>query len=102
MTGKFIEVNDNLVQLFGVSRESILTKFQGDFDSPETVDPEKHKKLWDDLRSGITRKAVQHIMVAGKDIWLSEAYTPVLDRDGTPYKIVNLAVDVTESMKNQT
>ncbi|NOZ46638.1 MAG: GAF domain-containing protein [Chlorobi bacterium] len=100
MDGKFIEINDGLMQLFGLPRENIIGRYQGDFDAKDDGDKEKRQKLWEDLRAGITRKMIQHIEVEGKDIWLSEAYTPVLDNEGKPYKVLNLAVDISEGMKN--
>lgn len=99
MNGKFIAVNNGLVDIFGLPREHILGKYQGDFDAKDDRDPEERQKLWEDLKAGRTRKALQHIVVEEKEMWLSESYTPVMDKDGNPYKVINLAVDVTNSMK---
>ncbi|MFC2086408.1 GAF domain-containing protein, partial [Bacteroidota bacterium] len=99
MSGKFIEVNAGLVDVFGLPREHIIGKFQGDFDAEEDRDPEKRQKLWEELKAGRTKKTIQHIVIKGKEMWLSEAYTPVMDKEGNPYKVINLAVDVTNSMK---
>jgi hypothetical protein len=33
-----------------------------------------------------------------KDIYLSEAYTPILDNEGKPYKVLNISIDITEAI----
>ena len=39
------------------------------------------------------------MFINGRDIWLSEAYTPIYDKNGEPYKVLNISVDITESIR---
>ena len=38
----------------------------------------------------------ERVRQGGRRIWLQASYNPILDRSGTPYKIVKFALDVTE------
>ncbi len=98
MQGRLININNNFLRLLGKSKKEMLGKFQGSFASvhEESV---QFRDFWKDLRNGKTKKTIQHIEVDGKEFWLSEAYTPILDKSGMPYKVLNISVDITDSVK---
>jgi len=100
MQGRLININNNFLRLLGKSKKEMLGKFQGAFaaDHEETV---HFRDFWKDLRNGKTKKTIQHIEVDGKNFWLSEAYTPILDKNGVPYKVLNISVDITDSYKKE-
>jgi len=98
MQGKLIEINRNFLMLLGKSKEEMLGKFQGSFASiQEEEENTKFREFWADLRKGKIKKTIQQINVNGEDIWLSESYTPIIDKNGIPYKVLNISVDITET-----
>jgi methyl-accepting chemotaxis protein len=100
MERKIIEINDNFLKLLDTKREDMLGVQQGAFET----DPEKKKefdKLWDDLKNGKTRKIIQHIMAKGKNLYFSEVYIPVKNESGEIYKVINLAIDITETIRQK-
>jgi methyl-accepting chemotaxis protein len=61
-----------------------------------------HKKFWEGIRDGKTISRIDKITtVAGQEIWLRQTYTPILDKDGEPFKVLNIANDITETIKQQ-
>ncbi len=100
MQGRLIDINNNFLKLLGKSKKEMIGKFQGSFAAihEETV---QFRDFWKDLRNGKTKKTIQHIEIDGKEFWLSEAYTPILDKNGVPYKVLNISVDITNSYQKQ-
>jgi methyl-accepting chemotaxis protein len=100
MDRKIIEINDNFLKLLDTQREDMLGVKQGAFET----DPDKKKefdKLWLDLNNGKTRKIIQHIMAKDKNLYFSEVYIPVKDEKGKVYKVINLAIDITETIRQK-
>ncbi len=97
MQGRLIDINRDFTRLLEKSKEELIGKFQGSFASVQEVETEQFRNFWNDLRKGKIKKKVQHFDVNGKDLWLSEAYTPIIDKNGEPYKVLNVSVDITES-----
>lgn len=101
MQGRLIDINRDYLRLLGKSKEEMLGKYQGYFSSTQEEEKEQFREFWNDLRKGKVKKTIQHIEVNGKDLWLSEAYTPIVDKNGEPYKVLNISVDITESKINE-
>ncbi|MFC2086407.1 cache domain-containing protein [Bacteroidota bacterium] len=96
MKGKIIKINDGFVKLFEMPKDQMIGKKQGAFEITDDKSREEFKQFWKDLKSGIRRQKEQHINAQGKDVWLSEEYIPILDMENKPYKVLNLAIDITE------
>lgn len=102
MKGKIIKINDGFVKLFEMSKEQMIGKKQGAFELTDEKSREEFQQFWKDLKSGIRRQKEQHINAQGKDVWLSEEYIPILDIENKPYKVLNLAIDITvQKIKEQ-
>ena len=99
MDGTLIEINQNFLNMLGVSKEAIIGKKQGSFASHKQ-NRETFDSLWIDLRNGITRQITQEIVLEGKTMWITELYTPILDTSGEPIKVFNIAVDITKSIRD--
>ncbi len=101
LNGRIVAVNDAVAQLFGLSKEQIIGTYHKDGTDFRNRDPEEYEEFWEDLRNGIPRKELTHIIYNGRDVYLSETYTPILDEDGTPYKVLKIGFDVTDLHKKQ-
>jgi methyl-accepting chemotaxis protein len=102
MQGRLIEINRDFLRLFNKNKEEMLGTFQGAFAVTTEDRRNIFRDFWNDLRRGMVKKTIQHLRVNEKDIWLSEAYTPILDRFGKPYKVLNISIDITDSMKDKS
>jgi len=99
MNGRIIGVNDAVCELFGLSKEQIIGTYHKDGTDFKNRDPEEYEEFWNDLRNGIPRKELTHVIYNGRDIYLSETYTPILDEEEKPYKVLKIGFDVTDLHK---
>jgi len=99
--GRFADVNDKFLILFETLREQVIGKHHSDFSIVDKYSNE-YKEFWKSLRGGDTISQTEHFRLPnGNELWLNQTYTPILDRDGKPYKILNIAHDITQSKKQQ-
>jgi len=57
----------------------------------------EYKKFWEDLNKGLslTSSNFKRFTKEGGVVWLNATYTPVLDTNGVPLKVLKLALDNT-------
>jgi methyl-accepting chemotaxis protein len=101
MDGKVLDVNENFEILLGYSRDEVIGKDISIFvDEQRRHSPQyqaEHKVLWGKLLRGEPQQGEgKRSTKQGKEIWLRYSYTPVLDPDGKPYKVVNYFQDITQ------
>lgn len=101
MQGRLIEINREFLRLLNKSKDEMIGTFQGAFAITKEDRRNIFRDFWNDLRRGMLKKTIQHINVNDRDIWLSETYTPIYDKDGNPYKVLNISIDITESMQEK-
>ena len=101
MEEELISINDKFQILLQVQTTQLLgKKFHEIIGSSRHTDA--HKQLWGDIRDGKTISRIDKLtMVAGQDIWLRQTFTPILNKDGEPFKVLNIANDVTETIIQQ-
>lgn len=98
MNRRIIDINKNFLKLLDKKYDQMIGVQQGAFEADEAKKKE-FDKLWDDLTKGKTRKIVQHVLANNKSLYFSEIYIPVKNIDGKVFKILNLSVDITDSIK---
>ena len=102
LNGRIIAVNDAVAQLFGLSKDQIIGTYHKDGSDFRKLEPEEYEIFWNDLRNGIPKKEISHLMYNGRDIFLSETYTPIFDDDENPYKVLKIGFDITDLKKKNT
>ncbi len=98
MHRRIISINEKFLRLIGKTRKEMIGTLQGAF----MLDEDREKqldKLWNNLSMGRVSMFTQQVAVGSKIIWFSEAYIPIFDDEGKPYKIVNIANDVSGLME---
>jgi PAS domain S-box-containing protein len=101
MEEKLISVNDKFLILLETQRDHITGKRLNEIIGiPRHADA--YKQLWSSLREGETVSNVEKIkLVNGKEIWLRQTYTPIPDKKGSWFKVLNIATDITETISQQ-
>lgn len=94
LNGNIIEVNDELANLVNLPKEQIIGM---SFRDGLNISDAEFNAFWNDLRNGISKKEINKLVIKGKEIWLSETYTPTQDTYGNISSILKLATDITES-----
>ncbi len=101
MSGRFLKINEKFLILLESPREQILGKNHHEFALTDKYS-EEYKVFWDTLRSGesISREE-QFKLYSGEIVWLQQTFTPILNDQGKAYKILNIAVDISQSKQQQ-
>ncbi|WP_299459258.1 PAS domain S-box protein [uncultured Microscilla sp.] len=100
MKGMVLNANQLFLQLTEYEFDDIIGKHHRMFVDQEYAQTTAYQDFWDSLRKGKTHSAeFKSIGNQGKEIWLRASYTPVKGGDGTPYKIMQFALDITPEKK---
>jgi PAS domain S-box-containing protein len=97
MDGYINNANDKFLDVMGYSADEVKGKHHRMFADQEYAESEEYKKFWLNLKRGIPQTGeFQRIGKRGKNVWLSASYTPILNKDGVPFKVIKFAQDMTE------
>jgi len=101
MEEELISINEKFQGLLEVQATQILgKKFYEIIGSSRHTDV--HTQFWADIRDGKTISRVDKLTTASRqDIWLRQTFTPIFNKDGEPFKVLNIASDITETKLQQ-
>jgi methyl-accepting chemotaxis protein len=96
MDGTIITANDNFLAALGYSLEEFQGKHHNMFVEPSFKASQEYKIFWERLNQGeLESKEYKRIGKAGKEFWIQASYNPIFDLNGTPFKVVKYASDIT-------
>jgi PAS domain S-box-containing protein len=94
--------NDLFLNILGYSQDEIIGKNHNLFVEDDVKTSKEYKDFWKSLREGqffsgeiIRRKK------DGALIYLQATYNPIIGSNGTPYRIMKIATDITENINQQ-
>jgi methyl-accepting chemotaxis protein len=93
--GGITDVNETYADLIGLTREQMLGMNHKDGIDFSNVSKEDYDRFWEDLRHGIPRTDVNKIDYNNQIFYLKESYTPIVDEDEKPYKILKIGFNIT-------
>ncbi|MGL1955888.1 MAG: methyl-accepting chemotaxis protein [Colwellia sp.] len=97
MDGTIITANENFLTTVGYSLDEIQGQHHSMFVEPEFKMSDEYKEFWAKLNRGeFESKEYKRLGKNGKEIWIQASYNPILDLNGSPFKVVKFASDVTE------
>lgn len=101
MSGRFLNINDKFLNMLESPKEQVLGKNHHEFAIVEKYSDE-YKAFWETLRNGeILSSEERFKLYSGNEIWLQQTFTPIYNDQGKVYKILNIAVDITQSKLQQ-
>ncbi len=98
MNRKIININNKFLLFLEKSREELLGTEQGSF----IVDKNRKNEideLWKNISMGKISYFTQQVNIGKRTYWFSEAYIPIFNEDGIPFKVINIANDITNLQK---
>ena len=96
LDGQILSVNDNFLRLLGYTECQLLGQHHSVLCKPGTRDSEDDRSFWQSLREGGFASGEFHRLGAGgRRVYLQATYTPVLDEQGRPCKVLKIASDIT-------
>jgi PAS domain S-box-containing protein len=101
MQEELISMNDKFLQLLESQRTQLIGKKYN-----EIVGVSRHtdsyREFWQAIAEGKTITRIDKIAVlTGQDVWLRQTFTPIRDKDGNPFKVLNIAADITETVEQK-
>lgn len=102
LNGTVITANDNFLSAMGYSLAEIQGKHHSMFvDAVYRSSPE-YGEFWTRLNRG-EFNAGEYLRMGkgGKRVWINATYNPIFDANGSPYKIVKYATDITAQKELQ-
>ena len=95
MDGTIAVANDNFLKAMGYRLEEIMGKHHSMFVEPAYRDSPEYREFWAKLKRGQFLAAeFKRIGKNGREVWIEASYNPILDKLGTPYKVVKFATDI--------
>jgi len=97
LDGTIRDANENFLRVVGYSLGEIRGKHHRMFVDPAFADSAEYRAFWAKLGRGEHDAGEYRRLAKGaRELWLQAAYTPILDANGRPVKVVKFATDVTE------
>lgn len=96
MDGTVIGANDDFLNTLGYSLNEIVGQHHRIFVSEEEKNSPSYTQFWDQLNKGERAKGVYKRIAKNRgDVWVQSSYIPLIDRKGSPYRVVEYATDIT-------
>jgi len=98
LDGKITKVNENFTKTTGYTEAEIVGQHHSMFVEPAYAASSEYKSFWEKLGRGeVDAAEYKRIGKGGKEIWLQASYNPIFDMNGTPFKVVKYATDITKA-----
>ena len=101
MDGRITDINDNMIHLFNLKRDQVIDKQIGSYEFSASSIRDTYEKIWEKLRNGNPSTNNFYSKYGGKEFYLKEYYFPILNEVGVPYKIINIAVDISDEKRKE-
>ncbi|MBV8614804.1 MAG: PAS domain S-box protein [Acetobacteraceae bacterium] len=96
LDGAILTANQNFLDALGYTLPEIQGQHHRMFVEPAHRESAEYREFWDRLRAGEHRTAqFKRIAKGGREIWIDAAYSPIVDLDGRPFKVVKYTRDIT-------
>lgn len=96
LDGTILTANDNFLSTVDYSLEEIVGQHHQLFCEKSYVTSDDYVSFWGDLANGVHKSGeFRRFGKNGKEVWIQASYTPILDNEGAPYKVVKFATDIT-------
>ena len=98
LNGHILDANENLLSTMGYSLDEIKGRHHRTFMDPVEAATPAYAAFWRELNEGrFSATKFRRIAKGGREVWLQASYNPVMGPDGRPFKVIKLAVDITEA-----
>lgn len=100
MDGTVTTANEKFLNLMDYSLNEIKGQHHRIFLESQEANSEAYRQFWAALNRGEYQSSeFKRLGKNGKEVWLQATYTPILDANGRPYKVIKFATDITENKK---
>lgn len=98
LEGKVETANRAFLDLLGYNLNDVIGRDHNIFLDADDTTPNKEQEFWEALRKGNAVGLIARRLDAnGKEVWVNTTYNPIMDFEGRPIRVVQLAVDATKA-----
>jgi len=94
--GRITFINRLNEEVLGDAKEKIIGRLHSELDSEAKNSPEKYNQFWAKLLEGTPQQREFSLKTSGKQVWISEHYTPIQNTEGQVVKIINIGIDISK------
>ncbi len=94
--GIIISANNKFLETLEKSELELIGRHHKEISSM-SVDSPEYKDFWQQLIEGKTKRFIEAFPLKDKTVWLSQNYVPIMNKQNDVFKILNIAIDVTEN-----
>ena len=96
LDGTIIHAKDAFMSTMGYTIDEVKGRHHRMFVDPAFAASHEYAQFWKDLNNGKFQTAeYKRFGKGGREIWIQASYTPTMDFEGKPFKVVKYATDVT-------
>ncbi len=96
MDGTIIAANRNFLDTMGYQAADVIGRNHRIFVEDSHAASGEYRAFWEALRRGEYKAAeYRRLGKGGREVWIQASYNSILDPDGTPFKVVKYATDIT-------
>jgi len=99
--GVITYINNKNIQVLGGIKEEIEGQLIAEVDFVAKNNPKEFKKFWDNLSKGKKQNREFSLTLKGKEITISEVYTPIINDHNQVTKIINIGFDISEIKRKE-
>ena len=96
LEGVILNANSNFLAAMGYTLDEVKGKHHSIFVDPAFKNSPEYAAFWEQLRQGVYASGeYKRFNKSGKPVYIQASYNPILDQNGTPFRVVKYATDVT-------
>lgn len=100
LAGRVVWANALFLEMKGITTGAELSMTHKDLCDPAYVSSDDYAAFWDKLTKGEYVSGVfKRRRANGNDVWIRATYSPILDLNGRPRRIVQMAHDITDQRR---
>ncbi len=100
LDGTIVRANDGFLAATGYALPEVQGQHHRMFVDPAYAASDDYAQFWQRLRRGAHHAGeFRRIGKDGREVWIQASYTPILDLNGRPFKVVKYATDITENVR---
>ncbi|NQY12675.1 MAG: PAS domain S-box protein [Henriciella sp.] len=97
LDGTILNANQKLLDVYRYSVSDVQGQHHSILLDEDEAESKRFKRFWSDLARGEHRGGkFRRVDKFGKTVWIQATYSPVIDGNGDPFKILELSRDITD------
>ena len=101
MNGIITDISPSFAKLLNLPRLEIINREHKAGISFNKESLASYEQFWNDLKQGIKKTQTNKFVIKNNFIWMYENYIPMADRAGNYYKVLKIAINITENQEQK-